>query len=277
MIVLPAVVLGVFGSLIGSFLNVVIFRVPAKRSIVSPPSACGSCGHAIRWYDNIPIISWLVLRGKCRDCGAKISVRYPLVEAGGAIFFVVVALWFVPPILAAGTTQDIVAQLLVLVAFLYLASISLALALIDLDTHTLPNVIVLPAYGVGAVLLGAAGILSANWTGLLDAAIGAVALFLIYFIAWFISPKGMGFGDVKLAGVLGLFLGYVGLGPLFVGALAAFLLGGLFGVALLISRRATRKTGVPFGPWMLGGAWLGILAGQAVASWYLHLFGLGGS
>src|SRR3990170_2318076 len=142
-----AVGAGVFGSLIGSFLNVVIFRVPAGRSIVSPPSACGSCGAAIRPFDNVPVLSWLVLRGKCRDCSAPISARYPLVELGTALFFAGVA-WFVFAGLPVGASPAIanIATVLTLVAFLYFAAISVALALIDLDTHRLPNSIVLPAY-----------------------------------------------------------------------------------------------------------------------------------
>ena len=103
-----AVALGAFGTLIGSFLNVVVYRVPLGKSIVSPPSACGNCGHVVRGYDNIPVISWLVLRGKCRDCASPISIRYPLVELAGAIAFVVVALRFVPEILAATSTQSTV-------------------------------------------------------------------------------------------------------------------------------------------------------------------------
>jgi leader peptidase (prepilin peptidase)/N-methyltransferase len=268
---------GVFGALIGSFLNVVIYRVPLGRSIVSPPSACGSCGHPVRGYDNIPLISWLVLRGKCRDCGARISVRYPLVELGGAVFFVVVALVFVPRIFAVWQTPLIAAGILELVAFLYLAAISLALALIDLETYKLPNSIVLPAYAVGGVLLGVAGLLSGSYAAMLTAAIGALGLGAVYLLLFLVIPGGMGFGDVKLAGVIGLFLGYLGWGPLVVGAFSAFVLGGLFSVILLVSRRAKAKSKVPFGPWMLGGAWLGILAGTPIAAWYIALFGLGGA
>jgi leader peptidase (prepilin peptidase) / N-methyltransferase len=270
-------VVGVLGGLIGSFLNVVTYRVPLGKSIVSPPSACGSCGHQVRPYDNIPLISWLVLRGKCRDCGARISVRYPLVEVGGALFFLVVAFLFVPSILSSTDGATLAASSLTLAAYLYFAAISVALALIDIDVHKLPNVIVLPAYAVGAVLLGGAGLLSANYAALAIAGIGAVALALLYFLLYFFVPGGMGFGDVKLAGVIGLFLGYLGWGPLIVGAFSAFILGGIFSIILLVSRRAKRKSKVPFGPWMLGGAWLGILAGSTLAAWYLNLFGLGGS
>lgn len=270
-----ALVLGAFGTLIGSFLNVVIYRVPAGRSIVSPPSACGSCGHEVRPYDNIPLVSWLLLRGKCRDCGAPISARYPLVELGAAVFFAVVALRFIPSIPVGEGGLEIAAGVLSLVAFLYLAAISLALALIDLDVQRLPNVIVLPAYAVGAVLLGTAALLVGDLAALGRAALGAIILGGAYLLIAVIRPGGMGFGDVKLAGALGLFLAWLGWDALAVGALAGFVLGGLFGVALLLFRRAGRSTGIPYGPWMLAGAWLGILAGHPLATWYLSLFGLG--
>jgi leader peptidase (prepilin peptidase)/N-methyltransferase len=266
--------IAVLGALIGSFLNVVIYRVPAGKSIVSPPSACGSCGHEVRPYDNIPVVSWLVLRGKCRDCGSRISIRYPLVELGGLIFFAIVAVRFVPSMFTARGTLPLVADIIALVAFLYLSAISLALALIDLDVCRLPNAIVLPAYGVGALLLGASSVLSGDYWSLARAAIGCAALGLIYLVLAVAVPGGMGFGDVKLAGVLGLFLGWLGWAPLIVGALLAFVLGGLFGIALIIIRRGGRKTAIPFGPWMLAGAWIGILVGTPLAAGYLSLFAL---
>ncbi|MFF1878188.1 prepilin peptidase [Leifsonia sp. NPDC058230] len=268
------VTVGVLGLLIGSFLNVVVYRVPIGASIVSPPSACPQCGNAIRPWDNIPVLSWLALRGKCRDCRTPISKRYPLVEAATSVFFAVVAFWRLPEILTATSTPALIASILELIAFLYLAGVSVALALIDLDVKRLPNSIVLPAYLVGAVLLGTAGAIDADGGALLRAAIGAVALFVAYLVMAFAYPGGMGLGDVKLAGVLGLFLGYVGWGALIVGAFAAFLLGGLFALALVASRRAGRKSGIPFGPWMLAGAWIGILFGNTVWGAYLSLLGI---
>lgn len=269
--------LGVFGLLIGSFLNVVVYRVPAKRSIVSPPSACPHCAAPIRPADNIPVVSWLVLRGKCRDCHAPISPRYPLVELGTGVFFAAVALWFFLTQLPSEPWSGVsatVASVLALVAYLYLAAISIALALIDIDTHTLPNRIVLPGYVVGAVLLGVSGLLAGDFAALATAAIGAAALFLLYFLLVLAYPRGMGMGDVKLAGVLGLFLGFVGWQSIVVGAFGAFLLGGIFSLVLVALRRASRKTAVPFGPWMLLGAWLGILFGSDIMSTYLGLFGI---
>ncbi|MGO4104373.1 A24 family peptidase [Leifsonia sp. YAF41] len=270
--------IGVFGLFIGSFLNVVIYRVPAGLSIVSPPSACPRCGAAIRPYDNIPVVSWLLLRGKCRSCNTSISVRYPLVEAGTGAAFAAVAVWvgqgWSEVSTSSTTGVDLVVGVLVLVAYLYLAAVSIALALIDLDVHRLPNSIVLPSYIVGIVLLGSAGVVSGDYGSLLRAGIGLAALWAVYLVMALAYPGGMGFGDVKLAGVLGLFLGYLGWGSLIVGAFSAFLLGGLFALGLLIARRATRKSGIPFGPWMLAGTWVGIFFGNTLWNGYLSLFGL---
>jgi leader peptidase (prepilin peptidase)/N-methyltransferase len=272
-------VFGILGALIGSFLNVVIYRIPAGRSIVSPPSSCSSCGARIRPYDNIPVVSWLVLRGKCRDCQAPISPRYPMVELGTGVVFAVVALWVFSTAdfgWAGVTTNDntLAIQLIVLVAFLYLAAISVALAMIDLDTHTLPNKILLPAYPVAAVLLTAAALVAGEPGRVLTALIGAAALFGLYLALALISPGGMGLGDVKLAGLLGLYLGYLGWGPLIVGAFGAFLLGGVFGLILLATHKAKRRSGIPFGPWMLLAAWLGVFFGDQIAIGYLTLYGL---
>ncbi|WP_345761937.1 prepilin peptidase [Diaminobutyricibacter sp. McL0608] len=272
LVVFGIAAVGVFGLLIGSFLNVVAYRVPAGRSIVFPPSACPNCGHEITAIDNIPVLSWLVLRGKCRNCTEPISARYPIVEALTGVFFAVVAWWFWAG--PAASSVPIVARILELVAFLYLAAISVVLALIDLDTRRLPNAIVLPSYLVGAALLGISAFIAGDLSTLVSAGVGMAALFAFYLVAALVYPGGMGFGDVKLAGVLGLFLGFLGWGPLIVGAFAAFVLGGLFGVALFALRRARRGTGIPFGPWMLAGAWVGIFFGTWLGGAYLALFGL---
>ena len=264
----------VFGLVIGSFLNVVIYRVPAGMSISSPPSACPNCHQPIRSIDNIPIVSWLVLRAKCRGCGTPISSRYPLVEAGTAMFFTVVAVAALSGALGVASTRTTVSGAFVLVAFLYFAAITVALGLIDIDTHTLPNRIVLPAYLVAVALFVAASVVGVQFEALLRAGIGMAALWLAYAAMAFAYPGGMGFGDVKLAGVVGIFLGWSGWGALAVGALSAFVLGGLYAVVLILLRRANRKSGIPFGPWMLVGAWLGIGVGNIVFPAYLSFFGL---
>ena len=165
-------------------------------------------------------------------------------------------------------------ELVTLVAFLYLAAVSVSLAMIDLDTHTLPNRIVLPAYPVATVLLAAAALMAGEPGRILGALVGGAALFGVYLLLALAYPAGMGLGDVKLAGVLGLYLGWLGWGELAVGGFAAFLLGGFFALALVIARKANRKSGIPFGPWMLAGAWLGIFYGEQIANGYLSLFGL---
>ena len=272
-VLLPALA-GVLGAVVGSFLNVVIYRVPAGLSVVSPPSACPACSSPVRAYDNVPVLSWLILRARCRDCDAPISARYPLIELGTAVAFVVVAAMLGPHLVLGTPVLPLAAELLVLGALLYLAAISIALAAIDLDVHRLPNTIVLPAYFVGGVTLTVAAISTGDLESLARAAAGAGILFLFYLVLALIAPRGMGMGDVKLAGVLGLFLGWFGWDALAVGALAAFLLGGLYGVILILARRARRTTGIPFGPWMLAGAWVGILFGEPIARGYLAAFGL---
>src|SRR4051812_23638347 len=261
---------GAFGMLIGSFLNVVVYRVPRGLSVVAPPSACGGCGTRIRWYDNVPVLSWLVLRARCRDCGSRISARYPLLELGTGVAFAVVVLT-APPVPAADLPGVLAAA--GVVAFLYLAAITIALAAIDLDVKRLPNAIVLPAYPVGLALLGAASLAAGDPWALARAAAGGVLSFGLYLVLALASRGGMGFGDVKLAGVLGLFLAWLGWPALIVGTFAPFLLGGAFAVLLLL-RGAGRRTAVPFGPWMLGGAWIAILAGDGIWAAYLRMTGL---
>lgn len=273
-IVTTIIVGGGFGLLIGSFLNVVVYRVPAGMSISSPPSACPGCGSRIKAYDNVPVLSWLALRGRCRSCSERISSRYPLVETATGIFFVLVAIRFFPVGAMGEPASVLLPALPVVVAFLYLAAISVALGLIDIDVHRLPNAIVLPSYVIGLLLLGASAALGGDWSALMRAGVGMAALWLFYAVLAVAKPGGMGFGDVKLAGVLGMYLGFVGWGPLLIGAFAAFLLGGLYSIALLSTRRVSRKGGIPFGPWMLAGAWIGIFAGPSLWNGYLSLLGV---
>ncbi|WP_182045444.1 prepilin peptidase [Curtobacterium sp. ME26] len=260
------------GLLVGSFLNVVVHRVPAGISVVRPPSACPGCGHEIRGFDNVPVLSWLALRGRCRDCRAPISARYPAVELATAVLFAVVAVVFVPTITDGGSDVGGAGLLL---ALLYLMAISVALALIDIDTHRLPNVIVLPAYVVVVVLLGGTSAMTGDWGAFVRAGVGLVGLGAVYLVLALAVPGGMGMGDVKLAGVLGFVLAYLGWGPLAVGAFAAFLLGGTFSLVLMSTGRAGRRSGIPFGPWMLAGAWLGIFLGPVIWAAYLGALGLG--
>ena len=273
-LVFPLSLTAALGLAIGSFLNVVVYRVPAGISVARPASACPGCSTPIRRRDNVPVVSWLALGGKCRDCRTSISARYPIVELATGLFFVLVAARLWPLVGVPTEALPLVARLLSLVAFLWLAGVSVALAVIDLEHHRLPDAIVLPSYAVGGVLLAASSILVGDWPALVRAAIGLASLFAFYLIAALSYPGGMGFGDVKLAGVLGLYLAWLGWGEFAVGAFAAFLLGGLYAVVLLVTRRVERTGGIPFGPWMLAGAWVGVFAGGTVATAYLILLGL---
>jgi leader peptidase (prepilin peptidase)/N-methyltransferase len=246
----------IFGLLIGSFLNVVIWRVPRGESVVRPGSHCPSCGAAVRPRDNFPVLSWALLRGRCRDCSQRISGRYPAVELLTAAVFLVIAL-------RIGLDAA-------LPAFLYLGGVGVALAMIDLDVKRLPNSVVLPSYVVALVLLSAAALANGEWSNLLRALFGMAALFAFYFLLVVVYPSGMGFGDVKLAGVLGLYLGYLGWAEVITGGFLGFLFGGVVGAGLMVMRKAGRKSQIPFGPFMLMGALVAIVAGGALADLYLH-------
>ena len=277
--IVVTVLAGVLGLLVGSFLNVVVWRVPRGESIVTPPSSCPRCGHRIRRRHNIPVISWVALRGRCHDCGQPISARYPLVEVATGLAFAGVTHWglfgHLPAMLGEGETHigdD--ALVISTTLFLYFAAISVALVLIDLDVNRLPNAIVYPSYVVIAAGILAVTVFTGDWGSALRAGICMAALFAAYLAMAIAYPAGMGLGDVKLAGVIGLILGWLGLGPLLVGAFSAFLLGGIFSIALLLMRKAGRKSGIPFGPWMIAGAWVGILWGDTIFDSYLVLVGL---
>jgi leader peptidase (prepilin peptidase)/N-methyltransferase len=251
---------GVLGLLIGSFLNVVIYRVPAGLSLVAPGSACPACAHPVRPRDNLPVISWLVLHGRCRDCSAPIAARYPLVELATALLFLVVGWRF-------GSTPYAVAALVV-------AAAGVALFMIDLDHRRLPFAIT-AAMAVGAVLALAIDVVR-HGAGPVPTALLSTGLWLaVYGGIWLATGgRGMGLGDVALAPVLGLVLGWLGWGPALIGLGAGFVIGAAVGVVLLLSGRARAGSKVPHGPFLLSGAALGMLAGAPLAAAYLRLVGL---
>jgi leader peptidase (prepilin peptidase)/N-methyltransferase len=251
---------GLLGLLIGSFLNVVIWRVPRDESIVRPPSHCPGCGSAIRPRDNIPVLSWLLLRGKCRDCGERISARYPAVELLTALVFVAVG-WRVGADLG---------QHVALVAFLVFAAVGVAQALIDIDTRRLPFRVTNVAWATGLVVLLVATLVDGHWWPYIRALIGMAALYEFYDVLAFLRPRDMGQGDVHLAGPIGLFLGWLGWSSLAAGAFLGFLVGGLGGLALIVASRAGMKSRIPYGPYMLTGALLAVLWGQQLGSFYLN-------
>ncbi|MCD7101131.1 prepilin peptidase [Pseudoclavibacter sp. 13-3] len=274
----------VLGLLIGSFLNVVIYRVPRQQSLNAPRSHCTSCDRPLAWFENIPLLSWLVLRGRCRTCKARISLRYPVIEALTAALFLATALHFAPGLAAAATPVDAVAQGSILIAALWFVAASIALALIDFDTQTLPDRIIWPSMIVIAGLYLLAALSSSlgpsaagdgiSWGNALTAALGAVITGGLYLVIAFISPRGMGLGDVKYAALIGLVLGWHGWACIILGVLLPFLVGGLVAAALLVARRAGRKTGIPFGPAMAIGSVLALNWGAALMSAYLSLWGL---
>jgi leader peptidase (prepilin peptidase) / N-methyltransferase len=247
-----AIVLAAVGGLIlGSFLNVVAYRLPRGESLVHPRSRCPHCDTQLRAIDNIPVISWLALRGRCHHCGAPISARYPLVElTTGALFAAVVA------------TQDDAVRI---VLGLLLVAVLVPITLIDLDHRIIPNLITGPAAIAALVAIAA---LDSDF--LVEALIAAVAGGGFFFIAAVLYPRGMGMGDVKLAGMLGLYLGRA-VAP---AILIALVTGVVVGAAIIARKGATegRKTAVPFGPFLALGGIVAFFVGNEMVDAYLDTF-----
>lgn len=254
MFALVVIVSTISGLVIGSFLNVVIYRVPAGMSIVAPGSACPECNSPVSPRDNIPVVSWLILKGRCRNCHAPISVRYPIIEALTGLLFCLTAL-------RIGASWSLPAEL-VFVAGL------IALAAVDMERYLLPRAIVYPTAGLVILgLLVAAG-MGDHWRRLGIAVACAAVSFAFFFAINFVRPAWMGFGDVRLAGLIGLTLGWLGAWYVVVGFMAANLLGALFGIGLMAAGRATRRTALPYGVFLAGGSVLAILVGGQVIHWY---------
>jgi leader peptidase (prepilin peptidase)/N-methyltransferase len=237
------------GLMIGSFLNVVAYRLPRSESLVSPGSRCPGCGTAIKPYDNLPVVGWLLLRGQCRSCGKRISPRYPIVEALTGVLAVAV-------VLVKHSADEIVLGLV-------LVGILVPIALIDLEYRVIPNKITIPA-AVAAVAIG----LALNPSGVPEQLIAGAAAggFLLVFALLY--PRGMGMGDVKLAAVLGLYLGRSVAVAVLVAVLAGTIVGGLIMARLGVAKG--RKMAVPFGPFLAAGGVVALLAGPAIIHWYLH-------
>jgi leader peptidase (prepilin peptidase)/N-methyltransferase len=238
------------GAVLGSFSNVVVYRLPRSRSLVSPGSSCPECGAPIAWYDNIPVISFLILRGKCRKCGAPISIRYPIVELIAAASWGLVGWRF-------GLTAA-------LPAYLVFVTVLVILSFIDLEHRRLPNLVLGPAAVTGIVLLLIATLVEGDWSSFRDAAFGAAIYGLPLLVIGLLFPSGMGGGDIKLAGYLGLHLGWLSLLHVVVGVMLGFILGGITGIALMASGKKGRKDPIPFGPFMALGSLISVLAGSAL-------------
>jgi leader peptidase (prepilin peptidase) / N-methyltransferase len=246
----------VLGLAVGSFLNVVIYRVPRGESIVSPRSACPACGTQIRERDNIPVVSWLVLSGRCRDCRASISPRYPLVEVACAALFAGTAARF-------GYQWDVP-------AFLVLFAGLLALSCIDVERMLLPKKIVYPLTGLVALLLLLAAAATGNWRAYVIAIVCALGWFVVFFALNFISPRILGFGDVRLSLVLGLALGWLGVGYVLLGFFAANVIGAVIGLTLIASKRMSRSDRIPYGVFLALGCAFAVFVGPELLRPFTH-------
>ena len=247
----------IFGLAIGSFLNVVIYRVPIHKSIISPRSSCPSCAAPILERDNIPILSWLILNGKCRSCHAPISARYPLVELLCASLFAGSAArfgfdWFLP------------------VSLVLLATL-LALSFIDLEHLLLPKVIIYPSLVTVLALLILDSSITNSWHRLLIASICSAVWFVVFFTINALGPRLLGFGDVRLSLILGLGLGWLGIGYVILGFFASNFLGAMIGLLLIASKKRTRDQPLPYGVYLALGTALTLFAGTQILTPFQRL------
>jgi leader peptidase (prepilin peptidase) / N-methyltransferase len=242
------------GLLVGSFLNVVIARVPVKQSVVTPRSRCPGCGTQLAGRDNVPVLSWLVLRGRCRTCSMPISPQYPLVELLTAVLFGAMAAelgadWALP-------------------AFLVLVACLVAVSFIDLAHFLVPNKVLAVTLVLSGPLLVLAAAIDDRWGDLGRAVLGGLIAFAALLFLNLLNPRFMGMGDVKLAFVLGLHLGWISLGRVPVGLFLGFLLGAVGGILLIATGIRTRKDHIPFAPFLSAGALLAIFFGGTLLDWY---------
>ena len=258
MTALVAAISGVYGLVIGSFLNVVIWRVPRHESIVKPPSHCPACDTQIANRDNIPVVSWLLLRGQCRNCGTSISPRYPLVELLTGVLFAAVGARF--------------AHSWALPAYLVLTAALIALSAIDLEHYILPNRIVYPIDVAVIVLLAVASARRARLGRVRPGRCSrGASRSRSSSSSTSSSPRGMGFGDVRLSFLLGLSLGWLGWGEVAGGLFAGFLYGAVVGVVLIAVKVRGRKQQIPFGPFLAAGTMTFVLFGEPIVDWYRGL------
>ena len=248
---------GIVGLAIGSFLNVVIYRVPRSLSVVRPRSSCPGCSTPIAGRDNIPLLSWLLLRGKCRTCATGISVRYPLVELATGVIFGATA-WRLGPHWSLG-------------AFLVANASLLALAAIDLEHLLLPKKIIYPTLVAVLLWLSATAALTHQWHRLAIAALCSLLWGVIFFVLNFVAPKVLGFGDVRLAYLLGLLLGWCSIGSVLLGFFLANLIGAVVGLLLIATGKLNRKQPVPYGVFLNAGYLVVFLFGRELLSLFPHV------
>jgi leader peptidase (prepilin peptidase)/N-methyltransferase len=243
-----------FGLALGSFMTVAVSRMPAGESVLRPRSRCSACGAEIRARDNVPVVSWLLLRGRCRSCGARISPAYPLIELATAAFVVGAAARYERP------WQAVIVGLLV--------SIMPAVAVIDLRHRIIPNRLTEPGLAVALALVAVAWAVGGG-TDPLRGALGLVLYGGPFVLTSLVAPSAMGMGDGKLAALIGLALGSIGLRYVGVAAGAAIVLGGLGGLFALALGRG-RRSRIPFGPFIAAGAVVAAFWGERLASGYLR-------
>ena len=252
----------VLGAIIGSFLTVVVARIPAGESIVRPRSACPVCGREIAWFDNIPVASWVLLSGRCRHCQTPIPKRYPMLEAGTGLVFLLLG--------ASAWWGSIPLEFLP--AALVIAASGVALSVIDVEHRRLPNPIVYTTYPLALTAITVGLIVSGEWNRLSGAAVGALVWVGVIGGSWLLTRgRGMGLGDVKLAPLLGGSLGIIGGLEAAAGLLFALVLGASVGIVLLATGRVGRRQAIAFGPFLLAGWLIAILVGAPVVDAYLDL------
>jgi leader peptidase (prepilin peptidase)/N-methyltransferase len=254
MTALVAIVCGLFGLVIGSFLNVVVWRVPRRESIALPASHCPVCDTPLAPYENIPVASWLALRAKCRHCDAHISARYPAVELLTGVLFALVGVRF--------------ADSWVLPAYLVFTAGLIALSMIDLEHQLLPNRVLYPVGFIAIPLLFAGALVEGEMSDFGRALLGAAVAFAVFFCIHTVSPRGLAFGDVRLSFLLGCFLAYLSWWHLFFGLFAGFMYGAVIGLVLIGLGRGTRQARIPFGPFLAAGALTIVLIGQPIIDLY---------
>ena len=251
---LEATFVTLLGLFLGSFMNVCIYRLPRGKSPVRPRSGCPNCGHMLAWFENVPVFSFLVLRGKCRSCGTRISPMYPIIESITGAMFLAGYLWYGPGALLA--------------VRLLFGCAMIVLFVIDLQHKILPNVITLPGIVAGFLLSEVAG---PGWlSSLIGIAVGAGSLFAIAEVYYRVRhEEGLGMGDVKMLGMIGAFLGWK---LVLVTLVLSSIAGSIVGVVVLVARRESLKYALPFGTFLAVAAMVAAVAGDSIISWYLQFY-----
>lgn len=259
----------VLGAVVGSFLNVCICRMPHDQSVVSPPSRCPKCDYRIRWYDNIPLFSYLLLKGKCRGCQAPISIQYPLVELLNGLLTLALFLRLLPEgLLANAPTEIVVRQGLIFSLLFIFCSALVVVTFIDLEHKIIPDSITLPGIVIG--FIASFFIPQLGWLNSLIGIVGGGGSLLLIAYGYELVAKkeGMGGGDVKLLAMMGAFLGWKGV--IFI-VFTASLIGSVIGVGLMLAKNKDGTLAIPFGPFLASGAVLYIFYGRSIIHWYLSM------